>query len=129
MIDTLIQKVRGVARNLLREDKRGSLGDGLGTEVPQRGPGTEPGGGLGANANFQLRRGHAPMSPLATPLERVDILYSDRRLGYLLGPVLSLCRMQQSTRPETVYLMHIVHYVEQMYEAIKQIFVDEILAK
>jgi len=36
-LDSVTVRARGVARNLLRGDKRG----GLGTEVPQRGPRAE----------------------------------------------------------------------------------------
>ena len=65
---------RGVARNFLRGDKRGGLGDGS----PQRGPGAEPRWGSGGGAPKSQRQmlissydgghGHAPMPPLATPL-------------------------------------------------------------
>jgi len=62
----MITKDQGRGQEFATGDKTGSGG------LPQRGPGAEPRWGLGAkpetNANFHLRRGHAPMSPLATPL-------------------------------------------------------------
>ena len=90
-----VYTARGVARNLLRENKRGvwvwgrksPIGLGNGSPLAGSLQGQSPSEGLGrnpqkpeVNANFQLRRGggHAPMSSLG-----YAAVY---RLRYRVGP-------------------------------------------